>query len=63
MNNALLGWMSKQELVVSDLPDNLTSNQKLLADDRSLFSTVTDPNVTANQINNDLHSISTWAHQ
>ena len=35
----------------------------MFADDTSLFSTVTDPNVTANQINNDLHNISTWAYQ
>ena len=35
----------------------------MLADNTSLFSTVTDPNVTANQINNDLHNISTWAYQ
>ena len=46
-----------------DVPDNLVSNPKLFADDTSLFSTVTDPNVTANQINNDLHNISTWAYQ
>ena len=35
---------------INDLPDNLPSNPKLFADDKSLFSTVTDPNVTANQI-------------
>ena len=50
-------------IYVNDLPDNLVSNPKLFADDTSLFSTVTDPNVTANQINNDLHNISTWAYQ
>ena len=50
-------------IYVNDLPDNLLSNPKLLADDASLFSIVTDPNVTANQINNDLHNISTWAYQ
>ena len=75
MNNAPLGWMSKQEfpkvlyldlsfflIYINDLPDNLVSNSKLLTDDTSI-STVTDPNVTANQINNDLHNISTWAYQ
>ena len=36
---------------------DLTSNPKLLADDKPLFSTVTDANATADQINNDLHSI------
>ena len=35
----------------------------MLADDTPLFSTVTDPNATANQINNDLHDINTWVHQ
>ena len=29
----------------------------------SLFSTVTDPNAAANQINNDLHSFNTWVYQ
>ena len=48
---------------VNDIPDNLVSNAKLFADDRSLFSTVTDPNITGNQINNDLHNISAWAYQ
>ena len=48
---------------INDLLDNLVSNPKLFAEDTLLFSTVTDPNVTANQINNDLHNISTWAYQ
>ena len=43
---------------INDLLDNLTSNSKLFADD-----TLTDPNVTANQINNDLHNINTQAYQ
>ena len=46
-------------IFINDLPDNLVSNPKLFADDISLFSTVTDPNVTANQINNDLRNLST----
>ena len=50
-------------IYINDLPDKLVSNPKLFADATSLFSTVTDPNVTANQINNDLHNISTWAYQ
>ena len=41
-------------IYINDLLDNLTSNSKLFADD-----TLTDPNVTANQINNDLHNINT----
>ena len=49
-------------LYINDLVDILTSNQKLFADD-TLFSTVTDLNASANQINNDLHNISPWAYQ
>ena len=75
MDNARLRWMSKHEplkalclgflkkIYINDLPDNLTSNPKLFADDTSLFSTVTDPNATVNQINNYLHNVNTWAHQ
>ena len=36
-------------IYTNDLPDNLVSNPKLLANDTLLFFTVTDPNVTANQ--------------
>ena len=46
----------------NDLPDKLVSNPKLFADDTSSFSTVTDLNIMANQINNDLHNVSTWAY-
>ena len=35
----------------------------MFADDTSLFSTVTDPSATANQINNDLHDINRLAHR
>ena len=50
-------------IYVNDLPDNLTSYTKFFADDTLLFSAVTDPNATANQINHDLHNINTWAYQ
>ena len=73
MGNAPLGWMSRQtflkvlyfdlyffKIYINDLLDNLTSNSKLVVDDWSLFSTITDPNATANQINNDLLKINTW---
>ena len=50
-------------IYINNLLDNLVSNLKLFADDTSLFPTVTGPNVMANQINNDLHNISTWAYQ
>ena len=48
---------------INDLPDNLTSNLKLIADDTSLFSRVTDPNAPESEINNDLHSINIWPYQ
>ena len=76
LNGKCLSWMDVQAGIprssilgpllllihVNDIPDNLVSNAKLFADDRSLFSTVTDPNITGNQINNDLHNISAWAY-
>ena len=71
LNGQCSSWMDVQAgvlqdstwTVINDLPDNLTPNPKLLADDTSLFSTVTDPNAMANQINNDLHNINTWDYQ
>ena len=33
-------------IYINDLPDNLSSNPKLFNDDTSLYSTVTEPNVT-----------------
>ena len=41
----------------------ICTGTSLFTDDTSLFSTVTDPNTTADQINNDLHSINTWEHR
>ena len=43
---------------INDLLNNLTSNPKLFADDM-----LTDPNVMANQTNNDVHNINTQAYQ
>ena len=45
----------------NDLPDNLESLVKVLADDTSLFSTVHDPSKSAKLINDDLQKISDWA--
>ena len=47
---------------INDLPDGLKSNAKLFADDTSLFTIVKDKNESANILNNDLQSISTWAY-
>ena len=49
---------SQGSIYFNDLPDNLISNLKLLADDTLLFSVVTDANATVNHINNDSHNIS-----
>ena len=48
-------------IYINDLPDNLKSLVKVLADDTSLFSTVHDPSKSAKLINDDLQKISDWA--
>ena len=73
LNRQCSSWMvSKQEFIlrpfffliyINDLKGHLTSNPKLFADDISLFSTVTDPNATAHQINTDLFNIYWWTDQ
>ena len=50
-------------IYINDLAENLSSNPKLFADDTSLFSAVRDLNTSANEINDDLKKIETWAHQ
>ena len=49
-------------IYINDLPSELKSNVKLFADDKSLFTVVKDKNESANILNNDLQSISTWAY-
>ena len=44
-------------------PLSLVSNPKLFADDTSLFSVVENMSKLANDVNNDLAKISTWAFQ
>ena len=41
-------------IYINDLPDNLQSTVKLLADDTSLFSTVYDPNISASQLESNI---------
>ena len=50
-------------IYINDLAENLSSNQKLFADDTSLFSVVRDLNTSAIEINDDLKKIEAWAHQ
>ena len=47
---------------INDLPNGLKSNAKLLADDTSLFTIVTDKSESADVLNNDLLLISKWAY-
>ena len=50
-------------IYINDLPSKLKSNvKKLFADDTSLFTVVKDKNESANILNNDLQSVSTWAY-
>ena len=48
---------------INGLTENLKSNQKLFADDASLFTIINDPNTTAKQLCEDLDKIAEWAFQ
>ena len=48
---------------INDLSTGLSSNPRLFADDTSLFSVVYDRNTSANELNNDLLKIRSWAYQ
>ena len=48
---------------INDLEIGLKSSVKFFADDTSLYSTVYDTDVTAEELNHDLHLINRWAHQ
>ena len=50
-------------IYINDLPEGLQSSVKLFADDTSLFSTVYDPNMSADQLDKDLEKISDWAYK
>ena len=50
-------------IYIINLPDNLSSNVELFADDTSLFSVTHDMKVSARELNNDLRKISNWAFQ
>ena len=50
-------------IYISDLPDSLSSNVKLFADDTSLFSVVYDIHSSASDLNKDLKTINEWALQ
>ena len=48
---------------MNNLADGLSSNEKLFADDTSLFSVIHDDDTSANELNNDLYQINKWAFQ
>ena len=48
---------------INDLENGIKSSIRFFADDTSLFSTVIDPNTSAEELNNDLQKISQWAFQ
>ena len=48
-------------IYINDLPDGLSSNCKLFADDTSLFSVVHDATISSSELNSDLANISEWA--
>ena len=46
---------------INDLPNELNSNSKLFADDKSLFTIVKNKQESADVLNHDLSLISKWA--
>ena len=48
---------------INDLENGIKSNVKFFADDTSLFSIVTNPILSASELNSDLKHIEKWAHQ
>ena len=50
-------------IYINELPDGLSSNVKVIADDTSLFSVVNDINTFAIELNSDLKKVNNWAFQ
>ena len=48
-------------IYINDLPDGLSSNTKLFADNISLFSVVHDINTSTIELTSDLKKINDWA--
>ena len=50
-------------IYINGLPNNLSSNCKLFADDTSLFSAVNNIHTSATTLSQDLNAITNWAFQ
>ena len=50
-------------IYINDLPDNLSTNVKLFADNTSLFSVVHDITTSSSDLNYDLNRVREWAFQ
>ena len=50
-------------IYINGLVDNISSEGKLFADDKSLFTVVYDVDIAANKLNRYFEIISTWAYQ
>ena len=48
---------------INDLPNGVSSNAKLFADEASLFSVIHDGSATRNELNDDLVKSNNWAYQ
>ena len=51
------------KIYINDLENGIKSHIKCFADDTSLFTIVKDPDISAVELNQDLHLISQWAYQ
>ena len=50
-------------IYINDLSDYLEANEKLFADDTSIFSGVSDPISTSQKLYKNLHKIGLWANK
>ena len=50
-------------IYTNDLPKGLSSNAKLFAEGKSLFSVIHDSKTTKNELNNDLVKLNNWTYQ
>ena len=48
---------------INDLPDNISSEMRLFADDSSLFTRVGEIKNTQEKLERDLNFVTNWAHQ